>query len=867
MEKYEPGVVEEKWQKIWQENKAFSCKDSDQRPKYYVLDMYPYPSGQGLHVGHLEGYTATDIVARYKRLMGYNVIHPMGWDAFGLPAENYAIKTGIHPSTTTQKNIDNIKRQIQSVGFSYDWDREIDTTDPDYYRWTQWIFLQLFKKGLAYEDTVPINFCPSCKTGLANEEVKGGLCERCGSTVNRKNLRQWILKITEYAERLLAGLEALDWPEGIKNLQKNWIGRSEGADVNFTLKGVEKIVEIFTTRPDTLFGATYMVLAPEHPLVEEITTADRKNKVMAYVEEAAKKSDLLRTELQKDKTGVFTGCYAINPVNGQEIPVWIADYVLMSYGTGAIMAVPSHDQRDYEFATKFQLPIIQVIEPSSEEELPAGCAFAGDGKAVNSGKYTGMETGAMKKAITTDLAARGEGKARVRYKLRDWIFSRQRYWGEPIPLVHCEKCGVVPVPEEQLPLLLPNVDRYEPTGTGESPLAAIEEWINTTCPNCGGPGQRESNTMPQWAGSCWYYLRYLDPKNGDKLVNPEKEKRFLPVDLYIGGAEHAVLHLLYARFWHMFLYDHGVVSWPEPFQKLRNQGMILGYSYRFFSGEDGKIYSFNQVEEIERDKFVLSGSQTPLKAEYISSDQVDWQVEKAFHPDDGKLELEILTDKMSKSRGNVINPDDLVERYGADVVRLYEMFLGPLESSCPWNTKGIEGVNRFLHRAWRLIESNRENLIDGDGLVRLRHQTIKGVSQDLENLHFNVAISKLMVYLGKMVEVKHLSKTDASTFLLLLNPFAPHICEELWQRAGFPERLYTQKWPQYDEQLAKEDTFTLAVQVNGKLRGTVDAVLGIQKEDAFKLAFQQERVQKHLQGKKVIKEIYVPNRLVNLVVK
>lgn len=806
MDKYNHLEVEPKWQTKWAEAKLYKCSEDLKFPKtkrFYCLDMFPYPSGAGLHVGHPEGYTASDILCRFKRMNDFNVLHPMGWDAFGLPAENYAIKTGTHPAVSTQKNIDNFRKQIRALGFSYDWDREVDTTDPDYFKWTQWIFLQLFKKDLAYEADMPINWCESCKTGLANEEVKDGKCDRCGGTVIKKNLRQWLLKITAYAERLLEDLDALDWPEPIKLMQRNWIGKSIGAEVDFPIAGQpDKKLRIFTTRPDTLFGATFMVLAPEHPYVEEITTEDNLTKVEEYIEKTRQKSDLERAHLIKTKSGVFTGAYAINPVNGTKIPIWIADYVLISYGTGAIMAVPAHDERDFEFAKQFNIPIIQVVSKDGKsQEIKE--ALIEDGYAVNSGPYTGMQTEEFKEKISADLEAKGQGKKAINYKLRDWVFSRQRYWGEPIPIVHCEKCGTVAVPETELPLKLPEVKKYEPTGTGESPLANIKEWVNTKCPQCGGPARRETNTMPQWAGSSWYYLRYIDPKNNQVLAAKDKIDYWLPVDHYIGGAEHAVLHLLYARFWHKVLYDIGVVSCKEPFQRLTNQGLILA--------EDGQ--------------------------------------------------------KMSKSLGNVINPDDVIKEFGADAMRLYEMFMGPLEMVKPWSTNGIIGVRKFLDKVWRLFE---QKPIKADPpaaeLQKILHQTIKKVGSDIENLSFNTAISQMMIFINTAQDQDFISKKSIEDFLKLLAPFAPHLAEELWERLGHKTSIHLEKWPQYDEKYLTEDTATIVFSVNGKPRDTIQLSKNCTKEELEKSALANEKVQKFIEGKKIIKVIVVPGKLVNVVV-
>ena len=809
MAKYPFESIEKKWQKRWEDEKTFAAVEDPSVPKEkrrYVLDMFPYPSGAGLHVGHPEGYTATDIYCRFLRMRGYNVLHPMGFDAFGLPAENYAIQTGTHPEVTTMANVERFRTQIKSLGFSYDWDREVSTCTPDYYKWTQWIFLQLFKRGLAYESEMPINWCPSCKTGLANEEVKDGLCDRCHTKVTRKRIRQWVLKITAYADRLLDGLEGLDWPEPIKLMQRNWIGRSEGASVIFDLDGHAEKLEIYTTRPDTLFGATYMVLSPEHPYVEHITTPGQKAAVAAYVDAAARKSDLERTDLAKEKTGVFTGAYAINPVNGVKIPIWISDYVLISYGTGAIMAVPAHDERDWDFAKVFNLPIIQVVAAPGEtgpfDREPEKCTAA-DGFAVNSGRFDGLPTEQAIAQVTAWLAERGIGKKAVNYKLRDWLFSRQRYWGEPIPVVHCEKCGIVPLDEKDLPLLLPEVQSYTPTGTGESPLANIPEWVNTTCPHCGGPAKRETNTMPQWAGSCWYYLRYLDPKNADAFVDPAKEKYWMPVDLYVGGAEHAVLHLLYSRFWHKVLYDIGVVSTDEPFQRLVNQGMILG--------EDNQ--------------------------------------------------------KMSKSRGNVVNPDDIVRDFGADSMRVYEMFMGPLQVSKPWSTAGLVGVSRFLERAWTTSEKPIAEAAPTAEHLKLLHKTIKKVTVDTDTLNFNTAISQMMIFLNETSKLDSLPRALWEPFVIMLAPYAPHLGEELWEKLGHAEGVSKVAWPVYDEALTLDEEKEIVVQVNGKIRDRFTAAAGCAEDALRETALALPKVKEWTEGKQIAKVIVVRNKLVNIVVK
>jgi leucyl-tRNA synthetase len=811
MAKYPFKDFEPKWQRYWEENKTFRTHEDPSFPKErrrYVLDMFPYPSGAGLHAGHVENYTITDIYCRYLRLAGYNVLHPMGFDAFGLPAENYAIKTGTHPRVTTQANVDRFREQIRSMGFVYDWDRELSTTDVEYYKWTQWIFLKLFEKGLAYEADMPINWCPSCKTGLANEEVVDGECERCHSQVTRKKLRQWVLKITAYADRLLEGLERVDWPEPIKMMQRNWIGRSEGANVRFGLKGSDECIEVYTTRPDTLFGATYMVLAPEHRLVKSITTPERRAEVRAYVEAAARKSDLERTELSKEKTGAFTGAYAINPVNGAEIPVWISDYILASYGTGAIMAVPAHDDRDWAFAEAFGLPIIKVVTSAAEYESgadfsqkPEKCDIE-DGYSVNSGQFTGMRTPECKKAIVEWLEERGIGKRAVNYKLRDWLFSRQRYWGEPMPLVHCPKCGVVPLPESALPLLLPEVKSYEPSGTGESPLATIEDWVRTSCPKCGGPARRETNTMPQWAGSCWYYMRFIDPRNPDAFAAKDKLDYWMPVDLYVGGAEHAVLHLLYSRFWHKVLYDLGLVGTDEPFLRLVNQGQILG--------TDGQ--------------------------------------------------------RMSKSRGNTVNPDDYVAEVGADALRVYIMFMGPIDADKPWTTVGLTGVTRFLERLWAIGEKPLSKGAAPEGLLRLLHKTIRKVSQDTASLNYNTAISQMMVYSTELAKLDTVPETLWKPLLIMIAPYAPHLAEELWEKAGNAPSIASQRWPAWDEALCADSEVKIVVQVNGKLRGDFMAAPDASPAELEKAALANPKAREWIAGKQVRKVICVPGKLVNVVV-
>ncbi|MDO6846751.1 leucine--tRNA ligase [Priestia megaterium] len=795
--------IEQKWQKVWEENKTFRTTEDEGKRKFYALDMFPYPSGAGLHVGHPEGYTATDILSRMKRMQGYNVLHPMGWDAFGLPAEQYALDTGNDPAEFTELNINNFRRQIKSLGFSYDWEREINTTDPNYYKWTQWIFLQLYKKGLAYVDEVAVNWCPALGTVLANEEVIDGKSERGGHPVERRPMKQWMLKITAYADRLLEDLDELDWPESIKEMQRNWIGRSEGAHVHFTIDGYEDTFTVFTTRPDTLFGATYAVLAPEHPFVEKITTAEQKEAVEAYLDQIKSKSDLERTDLAKDKTGVFTGAYAINPVNGERMPIWIADYVLMSYGTGAIMAVPAHDERDYEFAVKFELPIKEVVAGGDVSKE----AYTGDGEHVNSDFLNGLDKEEAISNMIQWLQANEKGEKQVTYRLRDWLFSRQRYWGEPIPVIHWEDGTTTAVPEDQLPLVLPKTTEIKPSGTGESPLANIDDWVNVVDPETGKKGRRETNTMPQWAGSCWYYLRYIDPTNSEALADAEKLKEWLPVDIYIGGAEHAVLHLLYARFWHKFLYDIGVVPTKEPFQKLFNQGMILGEN----------------------------------------------------------------NEKMSKSKGNVVNPDEIVESHGADTLRLYEMFMGPLDASIAWSTKGLDGARRFLDRVWRLLVDDNGELSskvqesNDTTLERVYHQTVKKVTEDYEGLRFNTGISQLMVFINDAYKVDVLPKQYVEGFVKLLAPICPHTTEELWSKLGHEDTISYEAWPAFDEAKLVDDEVEIVVQINGKVRAKVNVPAEASREELQDIAMANEDVQEFIEGKTVRKVIAVPGKLVNIV--
>ena len=850
MSKYPFESIEPKWQKFWEENKTFKAVEDEKYPKekrMYVLDMFPYPSAAGLHVGHPEGYTATDIYCRYLRMNCYNVLHPMGFDSFGLPAENYAIKTGTHPKTTTNANIEHFTKQIKSLGFSYDWDRCVSTCEPDYYKWTQWIFIQLYKKGLAYEAQTPINWCPSCMTGLANEEVKEGKCERCGSQVTHKTIRQWILKITEYADRLDKDLEGLDWPESVKAMQHNWIGKSTGAEVTFTVADkdgnpTDKNLTVYTTRCDTLFGATYMVVSPEHQIIDSITTPEQADAVKKYQEDAAKKSDLERTDLAKDKTGVFSGSYAINPVNGKLIPIWIADYVLISYGTGAIMAVPAHDDRDWEFAKKFNLPIIEVLKSEVDVQKQA---WTQDGIHVNSEFLDGLNKKDAIEKMLEFLEEKKIGRKAINYKLRDWVYSRQRYWGEPIPLIHCPECGTVPVPDDQLPLELPEVKSYQPTGTGESPLAAIDSWVNCTCPKCGKPAKRETNTMPQWGGSCWYYLRYLDAHNDKQFCSPEAEKYWMPVDLYIGGAEHAVLHLLYARFWHKVLYDLGLVSTKEPFQRLVNQGMITSFA---FQRKNKTLVPTDEVEQKEDGKYY----------------------EKATGE-----ELEQIVAKMSKSLKNVVNPDDEIKAYGADSVRMYEMFMGPLTMSKPWSTQGIVGIHRFLEKVWAVSEKPM-NDIDISGklkdkiLISARKtfaQTIKKVTDDTATLNFNTAISQMMIFINEISKLPEIPKAMWSDFVKVLSPYAPHLGEELWQKLGNNNTIAYESWPVFSEDFAKDDKKTIVVMVNGKKRDTFDAPVDTDQETLKKMAFDREAVKKFTDGHEIVKTIVVPNKIVTIVVK
>ena len=803
-EVYNHKVVEKKWQKVWDDEKAFAATNDYSKPKYYALVEFPYPSGQGLHVGHPRPYTALDIVARKRRMQGYNVLYPMGWDAFGLPTENYAIKNKIHPKIVTENNVKHFKDQLHSLGYSFDWDREINTTDPKYYKWTQWIFLKLFKAGLAYKKEMPINWCTSCKVGLANEEVVNGVCERCGAPVVRKVKSEWMLKITDYADKLIEGLNDVDYIERVKVSQKNWIGRSTGAEVDFRIKDTEDKLRIYTTRCDTLFGVTYMVVSPEHPYLDKYKDQIKNwEEIVAYREQASRKSDFERAELAKDKTGVaIDGLTAINPVNGKEVPIWVSDYVLMSYGTGAIMAVPAHDERDWEFAKKFHLPIIQVVAKNGEEVDVNEAAFTdvATGVLINSDFLNGLEVKDAKEKMIKFLEEKGIGQAKTNYKLRDWVFSRQRYWGEPIPIVHCDKCGYVPIDEGELPLLLPEVESYMPTDNGESPLAAMTDWVNTTCPCCGGPAKRETDTMPQWAGSSWYFLRYTDPHNDKALASPEALKYWLPVDWYNGGMEHTTLHLLYSRFWHKFLYDQGVVPTPEPYQKRTSHGMILG--------ENGE--------------------------------------------------------KMSKSRGNVVNPDDIVQEYGADTLRTYEMFIGAFDLAASWSEDGVKGCRRFLDRVWKLQDLMTDEEGYSKDLETKMHQTIKKVSNDFENLKYNTAIAAMMTLLNDFYKKGSITRGELKTLIILLNPVAPHITEEMWQIIGCEGRVYQQTWPEFEEAKTVESSVEIAVQINGKVKGT----LGIQKDDPKDqvIAKAKEVIADKLTGN-IVKEIYVPGRLVNIVMK
>jgi leucyl-tRNA synthetase len=839
---YDPKKVEPKWQKYWEDNGTFLLEVDPAKQKLYVLDMFPYPSGAGLHVGHPEGYTATDIYCRHKRMRGFNVLHPMGWDAFGLPAERYAIRTGIHPSITTKQNIDVFRGQIKRLGFSYDWSREISTTDPNYVRWTQWIFLKLLERGLAYEAEVAVNWCAAQGTVLANEEVKDGKYVETGDPVERRLMRQWMLRITAYADRLLDDLDDLDWPEGIKAMQRNWIGKSQGAEVDFVVEKEDEKIRVFTTRPDTMWGGTYLVLSPEHPLVTKVTQPGHSKDVRDYVAKAKQKTDFERSNVVDQKTGVFTGAYATNPANGKRIPIWVADYVLMSYGTGAVIGVPAHDERDHAFARAFKLPIVQVVSAPDGVDVQV-TPWEGDGQIINSPDINGLDVEDAKTKIIELLTERGVATPKTHYRLRDWLFSRQRYWGEPFPLLHLADGTVVPVPEDSLPILPPALDDYRPTDAGDPPLARAEAWRKTTDPSTGAPALRETNTMPQWAGSCWYYLRFIDPHNDKALIDPAKERYWMPVDLYIGGAEHAVLHLLYARFWHKVLYDIGVVSTKEPFRKLFNQGMILAYSYKDAGGK------------------------------YFEPDQVK-QDGGTFRAPDG-TELTQQVEKMSKSRHNVVNPDDVIEEFGADAVRLYEMFMGPLDVAKPWQMSAVEGVRRFLNRAWRLV-CNEDDQLDTmrvvdtapePGLLRLQHKTIKFVTDDIDGLRFNTAIARLMEMVNALTALKQRPRETVETLVLLLSPFAPHIAEELWQTLGHTESLAYQPWPEYSEELAKDPETEYAVQINGRLRHTFKAAPDLDQTSLLALLKNDPAFVAVLKGRPIVKEIVVPGRLVNFVVR
>lgn len=916
---YDFPKIESYWQTFWDENKIFRAEDFSDKPKFYGLDMFPYPSGEGLHIGHPEGYTASDIVARKRKAEGYNVLHPMGWDAFGLPAEQHAIATGVPPAINTQANINNFKKQLKALGLGFDWERELDTTDPDYYHWTQWIFLQLFKKGLAYVDEKPVWWCPALETVLANEEVIDGRSERGDHPVERRNLRQWVLRITVYADRLLEGLKDLDWPDSTKRQQIAWIGRSEGVDIRFDIQDLTgEQLTTFTTRVDTLYGVTFIVIAPEHPLVQKLTKSDKKAAIKAYIKQASQKSDLKRTDLAKEKTGVFTGNYALNPINGERIPIWVADYVLMSYGTGVIMAVPGHDERDYEFAQTFDLPIKAVVTKKADEMEP-NLPYCGKGYAINSDSFDGLPTNDAKVKIREALEAKKHGEASVNYKLRDWLFSRQRYWGEPFPIIWVEEesyqrieksphspCHAflpenpvtyqkegktlyaVPVPAEELPLELPEVESYQPSGCGDSPLAKATDWLEvyfdintgkTKLASGEAPedynwvrGSRETNTMPQWAGSCWYYLRFCDPKNGKKFLDPKIEKYWQVPDLYIGGAEHAVLHLLYARFWHKVLYDLGFVTTPEPFKRVIHQGIILGEpEYWGFKNDGGQWVSCEFVEE---DKEARRGG--TLKPTKLTEELVTKQGEHFILKEDPEIRIDARSFKMSKSRGNVVSPDAIIQEYGADALRLYEMFLGPLEAMKPWSTKGIEGSVRFLRRTWKVFMDSEGKVHakiqdtekeENPKTARLLQETIKKVSEDIEGLRFNTAISQLMILLNQLQKVGSFSKQVAKTYLQLLAPFAPHITEELWDRLGEAPSIVNAPWPQYDPDALTDVQMKLMLQVNGKLRSELSISKEVPKEEVIALAKADEKLVPFLEGKAIVKEIYVPGRIVNLVVK
>ena len=867
---YIPQDIELKWQKHWLEKGTFKAEIDATRPKLYILDMFPYPSAEGLHVGHPKGYVATDAYARYKRMRGFNVLHPMGWDAFGLPAEQHAVRTGQHPRVTTAANVANYKQQLQAIGLSYDWDRQVDTTDPGYVRWTQWIFCKLYERGLAYEEEVPVNWCPELGTVLANEEVRDGKSDIGGFPVVRIPLKQWVLKITAYADRLIDDLEEVDWPESIRKMQIDWIGRSEGARVDFPLVDVdEDPIEIFTTRPDTLFGATYMVLAPEHPLVDAITTDDQRDAVRSYVEASGRRSERSRIAEARAKTGVFTGGYAINPANDAKIPVWIADYVLISYGSGAIMAVPAHDTRDYEFARAFDLPIVEVVSGGDV----AREAFVGKGVALNSGFLDGLETSRATAAMIEWLEEQGKGERAINYKLRDWIFSRQRYWGEPFPILHLEDGTTKLVPEDELPVLLPELEDFRPSGNFEPPLGRVTEWIETTDPETGAPAKRDANTMPQWAGSCWYYLRFCDPKNSQAAWSSEAEKYWMNVDLYVGGAEHAVLHLLYARFWHKVLYDIGLVSTVEPFQKLLSPGMIQGKSYRYF-GEDtdeGPEYYSSADVRYEDETPVHVGSGRVLRELWVDPKDVRWADQERPLAPDIEIELEEVIERMAKSRGNVVNPNEVIAEFGADSLRLFEMFIGPLAKAAPWSTEGIPGMARFLQRVYRLFIGDAEALrelpeVEGSEAQRkLLARTVRKVTEDSEKLSFNTAISALMVFVRDIERDAPLPRGVGETFLCLLGPLAPHLCEELWERLGHTTSIAYAKWPEADAELLVEEEVEISVQVQGKMRARVLVPADADENSAFALAVENENVARHVESKEPRRLVYVPGRLLNIV--
>ena len=870
---YNAQEIEKKWQKFWKINEIYKLSSKTDKPKYYVLDMFPYPSGMGLHVGHPLGYIVSDIIARFKRLEGYEVIHPMGFDSFGLPAEQHAMRTGQHPAINTEKNINRYKQQLYSLGFSYNWDREIRTHDPKYYKWTQWIFLKLYEKGLAYETDTFINWCPNDKAVLANEEVKNGGCERCGIQVVRKKLRQWVLRITKYADRLLEDLEKLDWPESIKSSQKNWISKSHGAEISFQINGHKEKINVYTTRPDTLYGATYMVLAPEHELVNKICTKEQLHDIKEYVERSSKKSDLERTELDKTKTGVFTGTYAINPINKKNIPVWISDYVLVSYGTGAIMAVPGGDQRDYEFSKKFNLPIVQITSKDGNPSHNFTEAFTKHGIMLNSDEYNGMESKEVIKMLIKRLEKERVGKGSINYKLRDWIFSRQRYWGEPIPIIHCNKCGVVPVPEEQLPVELPDVKNYFPKEDGQSPLAKATDWVNTTCPQCNRPAKRETNTMPQWGGSCWYYLRYLDPKNDKEIVNPKIEQQWMNVDFYIGGAEHAVLHLLYARFWHKFLFDLGIVSTKEPFQKLVNQGMIQGRSnFIYRVKEENKYVSYGlkdnfDVDPIHVDVNIVKDDILDIESFKQSQQNRD---KAQFILENGKMICGWEIEKMSKSKLNVVAPDDLIKKYGADTLRMYEMFLGPIQQSKPWNTNGIEGVYKFLKKFWKLFHLNNKNFnvsyeTPTAEEYKVLHEVIKKVKGDIQTISLNTSVSAFMIAVNKLTQLRCNKQKILLPLTIVISPFAPHIAEELWYLLGNKESICRTHYPNYDEKYLQESSYQYPITINGRVRKKITFSLDEDQSIIEKEVLNDGVVKNWLKDKKPKKIIIVKNKIINIV--